>query len=108
MDAGALDDRIVIQRATTVPDGFNNPVETWSTLATVWSKAGPVSDGERWKAGQTLANETIRFTIRWANWVSGVNPRDRILYEGRTFDIQGVKDIGRKGYREITATARAE
>ncbi len=108
MDAGRLDVRIVIQRATTTPDGFNEGAETWSTLATVWAKAQPVSDGERWQAGQTLANETTRFTIRWASWVSSVNPRDRISYDGRIWDIQGVKNIGRDAYREITATARAE
>ncbi len=108
MDAGNLDSRILFLRATTAPNGFNEPVETWSTLASVWAKAVPVSDGERWSAGQTLANETIRFTIRWANSVSSVGPKDRVQYEGRTFDIQGVKDLGRKEYREITATAGAE
>jgi SPP1 family predicted phage head-tail adaptor len=108
MDAGHLDRRIVILRATTAPDAFNEPVETWGALATVWAKVVPVSDGERWQAGQTLANETIRFTIRWAYWVADVNPRDRVQYDGRVFDIQGVKDIDRKEYREITATARAE
>jgi SPP1 family predicted phage head-tail adaptor len=108
MDAGRLDARIVITRASGSPDGFNEPGQTWGTLATVWCKTVPVSDGERWQAGQTLANETIRFTIRWAAWVADVNPRDRIQYEGRTFDIQGVKDLGRREYREITAIARAE
>ena len=108
MQSGALDVRISIMRATATANGFNEPVETWSALATVWAHAEPVSDGERWRAGQTLANETIRFTIRWAFWVEDVNPRDRVLYKGKTFDIQGVKDIGRNQFREITATARAE
>jgi SPP1 family predicted phage head-tail adaptor len=108
MDAGAFDSRIVILRASTAPNGFNEPVETWAPLATVWAKAQPVSDGERWQAGQTLASETVRFSVRWAYWVSDVNPKDRVLYDGKTFDIQGVKDVGRRQYREITATARAE
>jgi SPP1 family predicted phage head-tail adaptor len=108
MDAGRLDIRIAILRATTAPDAFNEPVQTWSTLATVWAEVTPVMDGEKWQAGQTLASQTIRAKIRWAAWVSDVGPKDRLQYGGRTYDIEGVKDLGRERYREITATARAE
>lgn len=108
MDAGRLDVRIVILRATSTPNAMNEAVETWNTLATVWASKTPVMDGEKWAAGQTLADATVRFTIRWSSAVADVNPRDRISYDGRTWDIQGVKDMGRDAYREITATARAE
>lgn len=108
MQAGRLDRRIVIQRSTTVNDSFNQPVETFSTLATVWASAVPVSDGERMKAGQTLANKMMRFTIRYSSDVSDVDPRDRIVFNGRTFDVNGAKEIGRREGIEITATARAE
>lgn len=108
MDAGVLDSRIAILRAASSANGFNEAVETWNTLATMWAKATPVSDGERWQAGQTLANQTYRFIIRWSRTVADVTPRDRIRYRGRDYDINGVKDIGRDQHREITATARAE
>ena len=108
MDAGRLDARIAIRRATVTADAFNEPAETWATLATVAAQAVPVMDGERWQAGQTIAQQSYRFTIRWSLGVADVNPRDRIVYDGRTYDIGGVKDIGRNAWREITATARAE
>jgi SPP1 family predicted phage head-tail adaptor len=108
MDAGHLDQRIDILQATTAPDAMNEPVETWSTLATVWAQVVPVMDSEKWASGQTLADQTLRFTIRWAYWISAIGPKNRITYSGRTYDVQGVKDLGRKGYREITATSRAE
>jgi hypothetical protein len=108
MDAGRLDERIEVLRSSGTADAFNATVEVWATIATVWASVQPISDGEKWRAGETLANETSRFTIRWANWVSDVNPRDRISYNGRIWDIQGVKDLDRREYREITATARSE
>ena len=108
MDAGRLDRRIVIQRATTSADAFNQPLETFAALATVWAAAVPVSDGERMKAGQTLAGKMTRFTIRYSSEVADVDPRDRIVFDGRTYDIAGVKELGRREGLEITATARAE
>lgn len=108
MQAGKLDRRIVIQRSTTSADAFNEPVETFATLATVWAEAKPISDGERMKAGQTLADKMIRFTIRYSSTVADVDPRDRIVFDGRTFDISGIKEVGRRVGLEITATARAE
>lgn len=108
MDAGRLDRRIVIQQATTAADSFNEPVQTWATLATVWAIAEPVSDGERQRAGETLASKSYRFTIRWSYDVFEIDPRNRVVFDGRTYDIQGVKEIGRREFIEITATARAE
>jgi SPP1 family predicted phage head-tail adaptor len=108
MDAGALDARVAILRATSTPNALNEPVDTWSTLATVWADARPVSDGERWAAGQTLADQAVRFTVRWSTMAASITPKDRLLYQGRTYDIQGIKNLGRNSLREITATARAE
>lgn len=108
MDAGRLDRRIVLLRSFTAVDSFNSPIETWSPLVAVWASATPVSDGERMQAGQTLANKTYRFVIRYSTNTANLDPRDRLTFDGRTYDIQGVKEIGRRKYLEITAAARAE
>ena len=108
MDAGQLDRRIVLTRATSTLNGFNEPVYSWATLATVWAQMVPVNDGERMRAGETLANMQNRFTIRWSATTATGDPRDRLTFNGRDYDINGVKLIGRNEYIEITATARAE
>jgi SPP1 family predicted phage head-tail adaptor len=103
-----LDRRItILQRASGV-NAFNEPVDTWNTLTTVWSSVVPVLDGERLRAGETLAQKSNRFTIRHTSVVDGLNPRDRVVYDGKTFDINGIKELGRNQFLEITATARAE
>ena len=109
MDAGRLDRRVALRRATggSVND-MNEPVEVWTTLATVWANVKPVSDGERLRAGETLAQMQSRFTIRYSTTTANVDPRDRLIYGGREYDINGVKFEGRNNLIEITATARAE
>lgn len=108
MDAGRLDHRISIKRATTTTNGFNEPVYTWATLITVWAAVAPVNDAERLRAGETLAMKQTRFTIRYSTTAATIDPRDRLTFEGRDYDVNGVKDVGRREYIEITATARAE
>jgi SPP1 family predicted phage head-tail adaptor len=108
MDAGRLDRRIVLKRRKAGTNAFGEPVDEWTTLATVWSNVAPVSDGERWRAGETLASKMCRFTIRYSLSVAILDPRDQIEYDGRVWDIQGVKEINRREFLELTAAARGE
>lgn len=108
MDAGRLDRRIALKRATSTANAFNEPVVTWTTIATVWASVMPVNDSERMRAGETLAAKQSRFTIRYSSRVADVDPRDRLTFDGRDYDINGVKEVVRREWLEITATARAE
>jgi SPP1 family predicted phage head-tail adaptor len=108
MDAGRLDRRISIERVSTAVNAYNEPTGAREEIANVAANVQPVSDGERMRAGETLAERKSRFTIRYSSDVADVDARDFIVYEGRLYDINGVKEIGRRKYLEITATARAE
>lgn len=106
MDARALDRRITIERAIETEDDLGGVVRDWVALASdIPAQVLPISDGERWRAEEFAAHVTHRFQIRWG---FGVLPTDRIVYDGRTFDIPGVKELGRHEGQEITASARAE
>ena len=108
MDAGPLDRKIILQRFTSTLDEYNEPVKSWSTLATRSASYKPLSDGERFRAGETAANASARFVIRWSSAVSTLNPKDRLQYEGETWQILHVKEIGRREGIEITAGTRAD
>lgn len=109
MDAGKLDRRITIERFTTTRDAFNNPIETWAPLVTRTPAAKlDIRDSERWTAQEVGAEITTRFQIRYSSVVADVNPKDRVLYDGKTYGIVGVKEIGRRDGLEITAAARAD
>lgn len=108
MRSARLDRRITIQRATYTQNGLGEQIPTWNTLATVWAEVMPVSDGERIRAMEVSAEITTRFRIRYSSTVASVNPKDRVAYDGRVYDIVGVKELGRRGGLEITANARAD
>lgn len=108
MSAGAMDRLIVIERDQGSADSFGQKTPNWQELATVWAKRTPIADGERWRGGEIAAQITHRFLIYWSGDVSGVTPKDRIVSEGMTYDIAGVKERGLREFIEITASARID
>lgn len=103
--AGALDRRIIIQRATTTTNAFNEAVPAWSDLCEVWAARRDISDGEKLAAGGIGAALAARFLVRSSNETRTVTALDRIVHDGATWQIDGVKeaDLGRRRYIEISA-----
>lgn len=109
MRSEALDRLITLQRASVTQDpGTGENVETWATLATVCAGKRDVSDAERVASAEVQATITTRFVIRWDSAWSDLNPKDRVVYDGRTYDIAAVKEIGRCEGLELSAAARSD
>ena len=106
--AGDLDRRIVLQRATTAQDETGQEIETWAALATVWASWRRASARETLAAAEVAAAVTDIFVIRWWSGVSDLNPKDRVQYAGRTYDIADVSEIGRHEGLQISAVARSD
>ena len=112
--AGDLDRKVTIQRFTSVPnDEFNEPVETWADFKTVRAMRRDVSDRQRVEmmaAGQVGAFQVSRFTIRSTSETRTVTPVDRLVHDGKTWAIHGIKeaDEGRYRFLEITAVKDAD
>lgn len=107
MKAGRLDRRITIMRATSLPGALADVV-TWTDLATVWASKEDLRDSEKMKSKEVSAEITTRFQIRYSHTVASVNPKDKVRFDGKIFDIYGTKELGRREGIEITATARAD
>jgi len=104
-----FDRTIILERFTSTQDaGSGEEVQTWSPLATVQASKRDVSDSERVAAAEVQASITTRFQIRWDGIVSDLNPKDRLVYDGKTYDIEAVKEVGRRVALEISAAARAD
>lgn len=106
--AGKLDRKITIQRFTAATDAHNEPVKTWATLATRSASYEPLSDGERFRAGETAANASARFVIRYSAVVADLDAKDQLVFEGVTHEIVHVKSTGRREGIEITTSVRAD
>ncbi len=106
LSAGKMDRKIVLQRFTETFDSYNESVKTWATLATRWASYEPISDGERLRSSETAATLSARFVIRYSSAVATLNPKDRLTFDGTTYEILHVKELGRREGLEITAGAR--
>lgn len=105
VDAGSLDRRVTIERATVSMDAYGAPVASWASVAVVWANYYPLSDREVWAAAQVSSEATARFTIRYSSAVASLSPADRLVMRGQRFGITGVKELGRLEWLEITAAA---
>jgi SPP1 family predicted phage head-tail adaptor len=104
-----FDRTITLERFTfTTDEGSGEQVLTWSTLATVQASKKDVSDSERVASAEVAAEIGTRFQIRWDSSVADLNPKDRLVYDGRTYEIVAVKELGRRDGLEISANARAD
>jgi SPP1 family predicted phage head-tail adaptor len=111
MKPESFDRSITLERATLTQDeGSGENVATWSTLATVQAEYNPVSDGEKVQAGEVGSTLMARFVVRYDSSYADVNAKDRLTFEGRTFDIWGAKEVAgtRRALIEITAASRSD
>lgn len=108
--AGELDRRITFERASSVPNAFNEPVETWAPFLTVSARRQDASDGEKMAAEQVGASLRSRFVVRSSAQTRAVKPVNRIAYDGAIWNIEGIKETaqGRRRFLEVTAVKDAD
>lgn len=100
---------VTLERKSVVQNDLGEEIDSWLPLVSdVFAKKRDVSDGERVAAAEVSATITTRFEIPWAEEYSDLNPTDRLICDGRTYDIWGAKELGYREGIEITAAARAE
>lgn len=108
MRSGELNRSIVIQSKTVAQDSFGEPVETWAKIHTRDSLAArvmPQRGNERFTAQQVVGEAVTTFKIRYRSDVTTLN---RIVYDGRNWDIHDVRELGNRDALEIDASARSE
>ena len=109
MGAGERDCRITLRRKTVQRDAYNTNVGVWVDLGKRWAKCQDVRDAERVQAQQVGASITSRFVIPWCAVMATLDGRDQLVDDvGLTYQISGVKRIGRRRELEITAAALAD
>ena len=98
MRAGRMDRRITIEVNTPGTNEFNEPVESWATLAVVWADYRPQRGDEWYQSEREVETEVARFFIRFR---SDVSPLNRHQFDGKVWDIIYAREIGRKDGLEL-------
>lgn len=90
---GEMRHRITIQILSASKDSFQQEIKGWTNFETVWAKIEPLSGREFFEAQQMNAEITHRITMRY---MKGLNPKMRIMYGERIFDIKTILNIEEK------------
>lgn len=99
--AGAMDQRITIERKTVTPTISGGRTVTWATHLTVWAAVKSKGGGERLDDGRMNATSVNAFTI----YTADVTEADRISWRGELWNI---RTIHRSGAQSITMQIDAE
>jgi len=102
MTAGTRDSIITLQRFTTATDEYGDPVQTWADAGKVWARVFWGRGDERRTAAMEQGQQPATFQMLANILTRGLTVRDRILFDGAAWDIQGIAPTTRAEI-EITA-----
>jgi len=112
MNAGDLDREIILQTATATQDAeTGEQILDWTTATaeTIWAAWRPTTARELAAAQQQRLGAYIDGRFRIYDKTPRPSPeRNRVYFDGRIFDLRGVKEIGRGEGLELEAAARGE
>jgi len=100
--------RILIETATETQNALGEITETWATLCQPWAEIEHKPGNETWTAEQQYAEGATMFTLRYDGRV--ITAKDRIQFDGSTFDILDIRKSPavRARHQIITAKTRRD
>ncbi|MEC0248891.1 phage head closure protein [Paenibacillus chitinolyticus] len=103
MNPGALRHRITLQKKETGTNDEGLPAVQWTDFATVSAAVEPLRGREYFAAAAANAESTVRVRIRYRQ---GVTSDMRVLYNGRTLEIQSPPIDPNERHRELHLMCR--
>ena len=103
MKAGALDQRIVIERLVEGYDELGQPYNDWLPIVTTWAHVEPLTGREFIAAQAAVSEITARVRLRYR---PGITTADRIVHDGTVYGITSVADV-HSSRRELVLMVRA-
>ncbi len=100
MRAGRLDRRITLQSLVEEQQADGHMRRTYQDIATVWAEVTPGKGQETLADDQIVARQSVIFKIRYR---AGIDPKGRVHYKGRFYNIRDVAETGRREGLVITA-----
>lgn len=100
--SGELDRQVALQSFTTSANDYNEPVQAWTTYATVWAKMEFHTSVEGEASARQYAEMGLYFTIRWR---ADLDPSHQLIFESKTYRIIGrPRELYRRKFLKIQAS----
>jgi SPP1 family predicted phage head-tail adaptor len=100
MNAGLMDQYIAVEKYTESTDtNTGEKLQTWSNYAYFWARTQESESGaESVDADRREHRQNVNFTVRYD---AGITVKDRILWDGKYFNIVNIANIDRDMYLKI-------
>ncbi|MDC9597123.1 phage head closure protein [Xenorhabdus anantnagensis] len=103
MRAGALRDRVIIQKNEQTRSPGGSVIKAWVDVAEVWAEVKFISGRELVASGRILSEASVRIWLRYRNDITTAH---RIIYQGdsthsQTFAIAAVIPDPKRTYLEL-------
>ena len=95
----SFDRQITIERATETLDQNGRLVKTWATVGTLYARVRYGGGAEKEQRGQIQSQVNCVFTTRYYS----VSTADRIVFDGKHYNIVSISELGRRAGLEIVA-----
>jgi len=102
MDAGGLDQRIVIEARTVERDELGADVETWALQSNPWAKVIETA-GREFLKGEVIAERKAVFVIRWQD----LDTTARVTWGSRTYRIDAITGTRRSAQAWLQCTEQS-
>jgi SPP1 family predicted phage head-tail adaptor len=100
MRAGKLDRSITVQRFISTVDDYGTPVQSWTDH--VETRAQIIQQStEEFIRGYGASDDAI--VIFRTRWIDDITTADRVSFDGETYNIKEIKQIGRRKGLDIRA-----
>jgi len=103
MRAGRLTNRIQIERAHLLVDDYGHARESWLPILTTRAEIKEASTTEFLTGPGEMDNSRAVFLIRFP--LVAITTADRLVMDGKAFNIVGLAEIGRRRGLELRAVA---
>lgn len=94
--AGRLRHRVTQQREVETADGGGGYALSWENIDTFWASVEPLVGRESEQSRQLEDSVTHKIVCRGPR---DIQAKDRILYDGRAFNIRVIRNIQERGHR---------
>lgn len=102
LNIGKLDRTIIIERKSETVSDTGAVSSVWLELVTLWAEVlQALADESEAGMGEAQA-DTLTFRTRY---YAGITTADRLVFEGRVFNLKGITEIGRRDALELRAVA---
>lgn len=103
MNIGKLDRWITLQSEVNTQDSSGGYVKTWTTFKQVWASKVDNKGDEGMESGRDTTTTTTTFKIRY---ISSLTTKHRLVYNGVNYDIEVIKELGRREGQELKCISK--